>query len=122
MPDSKLVEDVCVRRRQVGDRVVAKQQALEHRLVDDAAGELVISADRREARLLDRRLDYLKVDPVKVDHLAGGVCLLAERHQDEAERLLCDAHGFAVSRISMLDVNCPHWPCSVRKTDSTFST
>ena len=86
----ELVEDVGIGRGQIGDRIFAEQQALEHRLVDDAAGLLLVGADRLKTRGLDRRSDQPFVDGIEIDRAAETVRLLPERHQHEAEWLVHD--------------------------------
>ena len=86
MADAELVIDVRIGAGDVGDRVVAEHQPLEHRLVDGAADLLLVGADRIELGLVHRRRDDLAVDGVEIGGAAGRVGLAAERHQDEAER------------------------------------
>ena len=83
---AELVEDVRVGGREVGDRVVGEDQPLEHRLVDEPADDLLVGAQRLELGVADRRRDQLLVDGVEVDRAALAVGLLAERHDDEAQR------------------------------------
>jgi hypothetical protein len=66
--------------------VVAQHQPFEHRLVDGAADLLLVGADRLEPGALDRRRDDIGVDGIEIGDAPGGVHLLAERHQHEAER------------------------------------
>jgi hypothetical protein len=91
MADAQLVEHVGVRRRQVGHRVLAQDQPLEHGLVDHAARRLLVGAERFEVGELDRRLDQLAVDGVEIDERSRRVGLGPEGHQDEAQR---PGHGF----------------------------
>ena len=65
---------------------MAEHQPLEHRLVDGAADLLLVCADRLEPRTLDRGRNDLGVDGIEIGNARGGVHLLAERHQHEAER------------------------------------
>ena len=51
MADAELVEDIGIGAGDVGDRVVAEHQPLEHRLVDGPADLLLVGADRLEAGL-----------------------------------------------------------------------
>ena len=84
--DAELVEHVGIGAGDVGHRVVAEHQPLEHRLVDRAADLLLVGADRLKPGAGDRRRDDLLVDRVEIGHAARGVGLLAERHQHETER------------------------------------
>jgi hypothetical protein len=84
--DAKLVIDVRVGAGDVGHRVGAEHQPLEHRLVDGAADLLLIGADRRETRGGDRGCDDLLIDGVKIGGAARCVGLAPERHQHETER------------------------------------
>ena len=86
VPQAELVEHVRVGRRQVGHRVVAQDQPLEHRLVDDAAGHLLVGAQGLHVGLRDRGRDELLVHAVEVHGAAGRVGLAAEGHEHEAER------------------------------------
>ncbi len=86
MADAELVIDVGIGAGDVGDRVVAEHQPLEHRLVDGAADLLLVGADRIELGLVHGRRDDLAIDGVEIGGAAGRVGLAAERHQDEAER------------------------------------
>ena len=104
MPHAELVEDVRVGGREVRDGVVREDQPLEHRLVDEAADDLLVGAQRLEPRLADRRREQVGVDGVEVDDAALPVGLAAERHDDEAQRRLGDEliglgrHGRSVER------------------------
>jgi hypothetical protein len=91
VPHAQLVEDVGVGGGEVGHGEVAQDQPLEHRLVDDPAGHLLVRAQRLEPRRLDGRPDQLPVGRVEVDGGTGSRGLGTERHQDEAERAL--GHG-----------------------------
>ena len=86
MPDAELVEDIGIGAGDVGHGVVAEHQPLEHRLMDGAADLLLVGADRLEAGSLDRGRDDLGVDGIEIGDPPGGVHLLAEGHQHEAER------------------------------------
>jgi hypothetical protein len=85
MPQPELVEDVRVGGRDVGDRVVAEDEPLEHRLVDDAPGKLLVGAERLHSRVDDRGAQQLLVHRVEVHRMTGRVGLAPERHKDEAE-------------------------------------
>ena len=86
VPDAQLVEHVGIGAGDVGHGVVAEHQPLEHRLVDGAADLLLVGADRLEPGPGDRGRDDLQVDGVEIGDAPGGIHLLAERHQHEAER------------------------------------
>ena len=86
VPDAELVEHVGIGAGDVGHGVMAEHQPLEHRLVDGAADLLLVGADRLEPRTLDRGRNDLGVDGIEIGDARGGVHLLAERHQHEAER------------------------------------
>ena len=75
MAHAELVEDVRVRGREVGDRVVGEDQPLEHRLVDQPADQLLVGAQRLELGLADRRREQVRVDGVEVDRAAAPVGL-----------------------------------------------
>ena len=86
VPHAQLVEHVRVGGGEIGDRIVAQQQSLEHRLVDDATGPLFVGADGLHTGSLDRRPQRLIVNPIEIN--LGTACrirLRPERHQDEAE-------------------------------------
>ena len=106
---AELVEDVRVRGGQVGDGVLAEQQPLEHRLVDDPARLLLVGPERLEVGGLDRGRDHLGVDGVEVDRPAGPVGLLPERHQHEAERSI---QGVPPTARAVLRFRCS--PCDVK--------
>ena len=89
MADAELVIDVGIGAGDVGDRVVAEHQPLEHRLVDGAADLLLVGADRIELGRVHGRRDDLTIDRVEIGGTTGRVSLAAERHQDEAERPCC---------------------------------
>lgn len=78
MAQPQLVEDVGVRGGEIGDRVLAEDQPLEHGLVDEAPRHLLVGAQRLHVRLLDGGADELLVDAVEVHHAAGAVQLLPE--------------------------------------------
>jgi len=84
--DTELVKNVGIGTGDVGHGVMAKHQPLEHRLVNGAADLLLVRADRLETGALDRRRDDLGINGVEIGDAAGGVHLLAEGHQHEAER------------------------------------
>src|SRR5437870_4736316 len=69
-----------------GRTPLAEEQPLEHRLVDDAPGTLLVGADRDEVGVLDRWGDRVAVDLVEVDRAASLGRLGSERHEDEAQR------------------------------------
>ena len=54
--------------------------------MDGAADLLLVGADRLEPGAGDGRSDDLLVDGVEIGHASGGIHLLAERHQHEAQR------------------------------------
>ena len=86
VPNAELVKDVGIGSRQVGHGVLAEDEALEHRLVDQSSRHLLICAQRFKVGLLDRRSDQVPVDGVEVQESPGGITFLAEWHQDEAQR------------------------------------
>ena len=83
---SELIEDVGVGGREIRHRVLAEQETLEHRLVNDAPGLLFVSTDRDHPGVLDRRRDRSSVDPIEVDLRSPcRIRLEPEGHEDEAE-------------------------------------
>jgi len=90
MPHAQFVEDIGVGRGEIGDRKRAQQQALEHGLLDDPAGDFFIRADGLQPGRCNRRGDQLGVDRVEVHQRAGGGGFFAEGHQDKTQR---QAHG-----------------------------
>src|SRR5262245_11641995 len=86
MPNAELVEHIGIGARDVGDRVVAEHQPLEHRLVDGAADLLLVRPHWLEAGLRNRGRDEAVIDLGGIGDPAGRRGLGAERHEDEAER------------------------------------
>ena len=85
--DAQFVKDIRVGSRQVGDRVFAEKQPLEHRLVDDASRLLRVRPYRIHSDRFDSRPDALFVDRVEIDvGPASRVRLRTKRHENEAER------------------------------------
>jgi len=62
-----------------------QNEALEHGLVNDAAGCFLIRSQRLEFGELDGRGNQVRVNLVEVDDRAVGSGLLPERHEHEAE-------------------------------------
>ena len=86
VPYTQLVEDVGICGGEVSQRVITQQQTLEHGLVDDPAGALLIGADRVHAGVVDGRRECLVIDTVEVDvRTTGWIRLLVEGHDYEAE-------------------------------------
>ncbi|MGH3614802.1 MAG: hypothetical protein ACRDRK_19860 [Pseudonocardia sp.] len=91
-----VVVHVRVRRGEVRDGVVAQQEPLEHRLVDDPAHVLLVGPDALQVGRIDSGPDHLLVHRIEIDHPDGRVLLGSERHQHEAERAkvrVCRAGG-----------------------------
>ena len=86
MANAQLIKDVRIGQGEVRDGIVTEDQPLEHGLVDDTPGQLLVGAERLQPCLRNRGLDHLAVDRIEVDRLASRVGLPAERHQDEAKR------------------------------------
>ena len=86
MPDTELVKHVGIRGSEVSDGVVAQQQPLEHRFVNDAAGQLFIGAHRLPAGGADGRRNQIAIDGIEVDDQTARVRLGAKRHEDEAQK------------------------------------
>ncbi len=95
MPNAELIEHIGIGASDVGDRVMAQHQALEHRLVDRAADLLLVRAHRLEAGLRDRGHDDVLIDLVEIGDPAGRIGLGSERHEHETERrqLVDIVHG-----------------------------
>ena len=91
--DAELVEDVRVRGRQVGDRVVGQDQPLEHRLVDHPPDDVLVGAQWLQLRIANRRRQQRLVDRVEIDRAAPPVGLQPERHDHEAQRRTARADG-----------------------------
>ena len=91
VPDAELVIDVGVEQGQVGDRIIAEQDALEHELVDEAGALLLVGADAVQPRRFDRRRHDFGIDMIEIDHSPSRVRLASERHDDEAYG--AKAHG-----------------------------
>ena len=66
---------------QIGHRVFAQNQAFKHRLVDHAAGHLLIGAKGLQIRIDNSGPDQGFIDGVKIHHGAAGRRFAAERHQ-----------------------------------------
>ena len=83
--DAELVEHVGIGAGDVGHRVVAEHQPLEHGLVYRAADLFLVAPYRFEAGLLDRRRNHFVVDRIEVGAVARRVQLETERHQHEEQ-------------------------------------
>ena len=84
--DAELIEHIGIGAGDIGDRVMAEHEPLEHRLMDRAADLFLIGADRLESRLLDGRTDDLFEHGIEIGHTPSRVGLASERHQHEAQR------------------------------------
>jgi hypothetical protein len=88
VPDAELVIDIGIGAGDVGDRIGAHHQPLEHRLVDRPADPLLVGAHRIEPRHLDRRRDDLPINRIEVGRPPEYVGFDVERHQHEAQGIL----------------------------------
>ena len=84
MANAQLVKDIGVRGGEISDGEFAQNEALKHRLMDDAARHFLVRPERFQPGVLDRRPDQLLVDDVEVDRRPTGGRLSPERHEYEA--------------------------------------
>jgi hypothetical protein len=63
----------------------AKDEPLEHGLVDEATGHLLVGAQGVHLRLIDRGRDEVAIHRVEIDQTAGRIGFAAERHENEAQ-------------------------------------
>src|SRR6267143_3068340 len=92
MPHSQFVENVSIGSSEVGDRVSAKDQPLEHGLVDDPAAHLFIGTQRLQLGIADSRSNKLLVHRIEVDEQAIRVRLGPKRHQHKTKWLIHERH------------------------------
>jgi hypothetical protein len=85
----QLVKQVGVREREIKDRAIAQHQAFEHRLVNDAAHQLFVRAERSHVGHFDGRHDYAIPYVLEVDDPSASR-LGSERKRNEAKRLWHD--------------------------------
>ncbi len=112
MADAELVEYVRIGAGDVGDGVVAKHEALEHRLVDGAADLFLVRPHRLKAGLRHRRRNDLLVDGIEIGYAPAGIHLAAERHEHEAQGvwLIQIVHGFAFAPPTCVPDASPRYP------------
>src|SRR5271165_206222 len=83
--DAEFVINIGIRGGEIGNRKRAKDQPLEHGLVDDSASDLLVSANGFEFGVTHRGSDKILVNTIKVDHRSVGAGLGTERHQNETQ-------------------------------------
>ena len=80
MSNAKLVKHVCICSCEIGHRIVAKHQPLEHRFMDEPSRDLLIRFSTR-TRQLNPLMICLYTASKSTDQ-TGPVGLLAEWHSD----------------------------------------
>ena len=86
MPDAKLVPDVRILNRQVGDHQVGNEQLLKHVCDDVARTDLLVCAERLQPGRLQRRTDVLVVHAIEIDWFTVRAGLATKRHRYERMR------------------------------------
>ena len=85
MTDSEFVEYVWIGTGDVGNSVVAKHEALEHRLVDRTTNPFLVGPYWFEASFHYCRRDDILVDGIEICDSPCRVYLRAKRHEHETD-------------------------------------
>ena len=96
---AKLIPDIGVVEREIGDHQVGDQQLLEHVGADVSGALLLVGAEHLEAGMLERRADQLGVDAIEVDRHTVMPGLDAEGHGDEGVRFHLRSEAVGIGEI-----------------------
>src|SRR5262249_40612103 len=87
VPNAEFVEDVGIRKGEVGHYIIGKQQSSEHWSMNDSPGPFSVAANRVQAGLNDCRLNRGFVNLIKIHfNSACQVGFLSKRHINKADR------------------------------------